>query len=162
MESPTVRTNRDGLTVIKDLGAANTYTNAVEPGDFNWTVPRHAILRILDRTEHATPRRGDAGVVGFGWSVHLRDLGSAVDFTLPDICEQRIGSAWEAARTSTLDGLSDVVAYDVDFSIDGSFVGEADKTLTFDDGSLRGNGAEGGPNAYTVAGESSILAPTFS
>lgn len=161
-ESPVIRTKRDGVISISDSGAANTYTVSVEPGDFTYSAPRHSILRNLDRGEFSTVRRQDAQPVTFGWSVHMRDIGSAADFTLPDICEQRAGSAWMTAATSTLDGASDAETYDTAYTMDGATFGESDKTLTFPDGSLRGSFSEGDPTSYSVTGEASILAPTFS
>ncbi len=161
-ESPYIRTKRDGLISVSDSGAANTYTVSVEPGDFTYAAPGYSILRNLDRGDFSTVRRQDAQPVTFGWSVHLRDIGSLSDFTLPDICEQRAGSAWFVAATSTLDGASDAQTYDSAYTLDGSIFGESDKSLTFPDGSLRGSFTEGDPSSYAVTGEASILAPTFS
>lgn len=159
-ELVTVRTKRDITIVISDSGAANSYTVSVEPGDFNYASPRHTVVRPLDRGEFVTPRKGDAQPTTLGFSVHLRDIGNSTTSALPDICEQRgwAGSNW----TSTLSTSSDVFAVDVAVTYDGTAAGEADRTLTFGDMSLRGSYSDGDPSAYTVSGEASILVPTLS
>lgn len=159
-ESTAVRTKRDLVLVISDLAAAHSYTVAYEPGDFTWSAPGYSTVRILDRGEHVTPRRGDAQPCTLGFSTWLRDVGSATYATLPDICQNTnyVASTW----SGTLSATSDEVAFNVAATFDGTFTGEADKTLTFSSMSLRGSGSDGDPSTYSVTGEGSILAPTLS
>lgn len=164
-ESTVVRTKRDGLIVISDSGAANSYTVSCEPGDFTYSAPGYSTLRLLDRGEHKTPRRSDAQVCTLGFSVLLTDIGdpTAVYATLPDICEeQRAGTFVAGNWTSTFGTTSDEFGVDVTYTVDGSAFGEADKDLLFDDVTLKGSMAEGDPSSYSCTGEASILAPVLS
>ena len=164
-ESQVPRTKRDGLITVSDAGGANEWTAPCDVGDFNYASPGHSILRILKRGEHATPRRQDAQVTSLGFSITLTDIGDPTNTyaTLPDICErEREGTFVNSTWTSTFGDTSDVFGTDVNYTIDGSAFGEADKDLLFDDMSLRGNFAEGDPSTYSCTGEASILAPVIS
>lgn len=157
-ESTVIRTKRDGVIVISDNGGVNTYTVAYEPGNFNYSAPMHGILQPLDRGELVNPRRQDAQPVTGGFGVHLRDIGSGADITLPDICEWR--GWWGSNAVSTLNNSSDLNTVDLAWTVDGSVAGESDKTATFAKTALRGGAQEGDPNAYNCTFQSSILKPT--
>jgi len=156
-ESTVAHTKRDLVLTFIDKAAAHSYVVANEPGDFAYAAPGYGTTRILDRGEHATPRRGDAQACTTSFSAYYKDAGSATYATLPDICQNTnyVGSTW----TSTLDGVSDEITFDLAVTIDGTYAGEADKTLTFDDMSFRGSMSDGDPSTYAVTGAASILAP---
>lgn len=162
--SLSARTKRDGSIAVADSGAAHSLTQACEPGDFNFSAPGYAIERYLDRTEHKAPRLGDAQVTTLGWSVIVTTFYSATEATMPDVCEYyaRTNSYVNDNWTSTLDGTSDVFTVDLTYTIDGTYVGEADVTLLFPDVSLTGSFSEGAPSTYTITGEASIIGPTVS
>ena len=160
-EAATVKNKRDGL--IQVVRTAATYTVSIEPGDFSYGGGQYSWWFGLDRGDHVTPRRLDAQLCTFGWSVWLRDLGSTAHSTLPDICEEvsRSGSWWASNTTSTLSATSDVLSSDVVFTLDGSAVGDPDSTLTWDDAQLRGAFAEGDADTYTVTGQCAINGPAL-
>ena len=153
-------TKRDATIVVSDNGGTNSITIGCEPGDLAYSAPRHSILRPLDRGEHKTPRRQDAQPVTISWTINPENMGSAAASNIVSVCEQRdwVASNW----TSTLTGTSDVFAVDVAVTFDRSWAGESDETLTFDDVSLRGSYSDGDPSSYSITGEASILAPSFS
>lgn len=161
-ESTAVRGKRDGVISMQSSGAAESYTTSREPGDFTYSAPGYAVIRTLDRGEFSTVRRTDAQPITGAFSVNLTDIGDPTTTftTLPDICEQRgyVPGNW----TSTFGNASDEFAVDLLFLIDGTAFGEADKTLTFGDTSVRGSMAEGDTNTYSVTFELSALAPTLS
>jgi hypothetical protein len=160
-EAQMVRNKRDGLIQIRRT--ASTYTVAVEAGNLTYKAGGYSTWWGLDRGEHMTPRKLDAQRTTLGFSVYLRDLGSAAHATLPDICEEdsRATSWWALNTVSTLT-TSDQKASDVLFVEDGGAVGEPDVTLTFDDVVLAGQFAEGDVNTYSVTGEAAIVGPTRS
>lgn len=159
-EANIVRNKRDGVILIRR--PEHTYTVKGDPGDFAYEAGGYSTWRGLSRGDHLTPRKLDAQVTTLSWSALLMDLGSTEHATLPDICEEhsRPNSWWAQNTNSTLAGVSDELTSDVLFIEDGSAVGEPDVTLTFPDVSLRGSGAEGDENTYSVTGEASIVGPT--
>jgi len=162
--STSARTKRDGSVAVSDSGAANTLTQACEPGDFTYTPGGYATERYMDRTEHKTPRKGDAQVTTLGWSAIVTTMYSTTEATMPDVCEywNRTNSYVNDNWTSTLDGSSDVFSVDVTYGIDGTYVGEADVTILFNDVSLTGSFSEGAPSTYSITGEASIIGPVVS
>ena len=163
-ESTVPRTLRDGVIVISDSGAANTYTVAIEPGDFAYEAPVHDLVIIRDRSALHAFRKGDDQPVTTSFSVHYRDPGdtAAAYATLPDIVEQYAGAHVTSNWTSTLGNASDVKTWSLAYTIDGSAFGEADKTLTFNHGYFQGSYSEGSPSTYSVSGQHLITKPTLS
>ena len=160
-ESQIPRTKHDVAWLITDNGGVNRYAGGRQPGDLNYSAPGYGIVDILDHGTPAAVRLGDGQVVTFGFSVHLTDVGSGNNsyFTLPDICEGR--GYWGTVAVSTLDGESDVDAYDLAVTIDGGKFGEDDKTMTFPDAILRGSAEFGASAVYKVTGRcATALAPT--
>lgn len=154
-ESTAVRTKRDLVIVIQDDGAAHTpYTVTKEVGDFSYEAPLYDLLRIRDAGELDQARKGDDQPVTVSWTQHLRDIGhvSGNYATIVDITEEKgyVGSTW----TSTQANLSDVKAWDQIVTVDGTFAGEADKSMTFADMVFRGSKSFGYPAQIAVTGES--------
>ncbi|MCP4962783.1 MAG: hypothetical protein GY925_26385 [Actinomycetia bacterium] len=147
--STIVKTKHDILTVISDSGAANSFTQQKEPGDFNYDAPRFDLTVIRDNGELDQTRRGDESPCTGGYTANVREMGSATYATLPDICEWRgyVAANW----TSTKSTSSDVETVDVAHTIDGSQFGETDRTLTFDDAHLKGKYQAGDPSTYQVS-----------
>jgi hypothetical protein len=166
-ESTVVRVKRDGQILHSDSGAARTYTNAYEPGDFKLDVPAEAVNLFLDRGQiGSTPsiRYGDEQPMTFGYSSYLRDLGDTANAytTLPDILFRYTGRYVATAWTSTMGTSSDVFTVTTQLTLDGSPFGEADKTLTLPYSSVRGSIQEGDPSSVNVTGTSYAPRPTLS
>lgn len=161
-ESPVPRSKRDLLITVTDDGAGNTYTVSKEPGDFTYDAPLYDLVLLRDNGVLFGARKGDDQPVTWGWSIHMRDAGSSTDATLPDIAEER--GWWSSNATSTTNQESDVPTYDTNVTIDGSAFGEADQTMVFADGVLRGSGTLGAyPANYAVQGTSvTATKPTVS
>lgn len=160
-ESTVVHTNRDGL--VKFVRGAESYTVAIEPGDFQYAPGGYETVWVMDRDEHGTPRKGAAGRTTFQFSAYHRDATSTTFYTLPDICEEesRSTSYWATNTTSTLTN-SDQKTSDVVYVLDGSAKGSPDATFTFDDSVVKGSFAEGKPSTYNVTGEAAIVGPAMS
>lgn len=166
-ESTIIRTKRDGQWLIADSGAAHTYTVAYEPGDGQYTVPDYAVNLFLDRgIIGSTPsiRQGDEAPMTLGFSAYLRDLGDTANSysTLLDIAHRYAGRYVESNWTSTLGTNSDVFTVTINLTLDGSFCGEADKTISFPFCVVRANVKEGDPNTVDVSATSYAVRPTLS
>jgi hypothetical protein len=159
-EAQTVGTLKDGF--IQIVRPEHTYDVSNEPGDLTWESGLAEAVWVDDRDEQATPRLGKAGRTKVAFSVNLRDPGSEDHATLPDICEEvaRPDAWWAQNTTSTLAAVSDLPTSDVVYTFDGSAKGDPDKTYTFPDMYLKGKGAEGRPNTYSVTSEGTCKGPT--
>lgn len=166
-ESTIIRVKRDGQILLADSGAAHTYTVAYEPGDFNYAVPDYTIVNMLDRGEIGTTpsiRIGDEQPMTGGFSAYMRDLGDTANAyaTLLDIAHRYLTRYVTTNWVSTMGSSSDVFTITIQLTIDGSFCGEADKTLSFPFCVFRANGAEGDPNTVACTFTSYAVRPTLS
>lgn len=171
-ESTAVRTKRDLVITHSDSGAAESYTVAYEPGDFTLDVPGQAVSLFLDRGVindaggRPSLRYGDQQPMTFSYSAYLRDVGDTAGTggyaTLFDLASPFDSGVVETDWTSTLSGYSDVFTLDTAILVDGTFVGEADKTLTLPYCSIRASLGDGDPSTVSVTGTSHALRPTLS
>lgn len=166
-ESTPVRVKRDIQIIFYDSGAVRSYTVAWEPGDFNYAVPDYTVVNPLDRGElTATPqlRKGDDQPITGGFSVHFRDPGDTANAyaTMQDLAHRFSGRYVDANWASTHGSNGDVPTVTMSVTIDGTFAGEADKTLTFPFVVLRANYADGDPCTLQVTFTSYALKPTLS
>ena len=169
-ESTRIKTKRHGQIVVHDLGAAHSYTQTCEVGDFSGDVPRETINLYLDRGSMSgcggVPqiRLGDDQPCTFGWSAYMRDLGDTAGAydTLMDLLFRYTGGTFDSVWVSTLGTDSDVKTVTVTYTVDGAAFGEADKTLTYEYSVLRGGFAEGDPSTITASGTSYTVAPALS
>jgi hypothetical protein len=166
-ESTVVRVKRDGIITRSDSGAAHTYVHAYEPGDFAFNVPNHTVNLFLDRGEiGSTPsiRKGDDQPMTLTFSCYLRDiadLGATKTYTTPLDLSYRFASGYAATNwVSTLGSASDVPTETIQWTCDGSFCGEADKTLSFAYCFTTANGTEGDPTSVSISATSYALIPT--
>jgi hypothetical protein len=160
-ESTVPRTKRDGQIVITD--SVRTYTINKEVGDFQWDSPNEAVTAFLDRGQFgSTPdlRLGDDQASTFSFSAYLRDLFSTTYTTLWDLCNKTAGSYVATTWASTLGTASDVTTWTVQYTVDGSPFGEADKTITFAFSVLRASIAESDQSTVSVTGTSYLARPT--
>lgn len=160
-ESLVPRTKRDGQIVITD--GTRTYTVNKEVGDFSWDSPNETVTAFLDRGAFgSTPdlRLGDDQASTFSFSAYLRDLFSTTYTTLSDLCNLTAGSYVATTWTSTLGSASDVRTLTVQYTIDGSPFGEADKTITFAFSTIRASNAESDQSTISVSGTSYLARPT--
>lgn len=167
VESVVVRVKRDGQILISDSGAAHTYVVAYEPGDFSYNVADYTVNTFLDRGEiGATPsiRIGDEAEMSGAFSAFLRDLGDTANTyaTLLDVAHRYVGRYVASQWASTMGTASDVFTVTIQFTIDGSPFGEADKTVTFPFCVLRANMAEGDPNKVAASFTSKAVRPLLS
>jgi hypothetical protein len=152
-ESAAVRTLRDLVWTIQDAGAAHTYAPTVVQGDFAYSAPLYDLVRIRDAGDLYHVRKGDSQPVTLSFSAILTDIGkTATEATLPDICEERGWANSNWVNTSANE--TDVKTYNLILTYDGTFAGEADRTLTFPDMVFRGSFTGGYPNTYAVTAES--------
>ena len=166
-ESTVVRVKRDGIITRSSLGAAYTYVVAYEPGDLSMNVAGHTVNLFLDRGEIGTVpsiRKGDDQPMTLSWSCYLRDvadMNATKTYTTPLDLTWRFTSGYAATNwSSTLGSSSDVVTETIAWTVDGSFAGEADKTLTFPYCYVTANLAEGDPDHVTQSATSYALNPT--
>lgn len=162
-ESAYVHNNKDRTISLSDNGGANSYTISREVGDFSDQRPGYATEWLKDRGEHDVPRRGEAQNLTLSFTAFEKDVGNSSAATLIDICNSPwtnyVGSNW----TSTLTGTSDVEATDLATVVDGTWKGEADKTLTYSDVVVRAGVSEASSgNTIPVTGEAAIHSPTLS
>ena len=165
-ESVVLRNKRDGQILLADSGASHTYTVAYEPGDFNYAVPDTVVTLTLDRgTIGTTPsiRYADEQPMTGGFSAYLRDLGDTANAyaTLVDIAHRYVSRYVAANWTSTMGSSSDVFTITIQLTIDGSFAGEADKTVTFPFCNFMANVTEGDPNTVACTFTSFAVRPTL-
>lgn len=170
-ESLVVRTKRDIIWTITDLGAAHTYTGAYEPGDVSITVPGWATLHFLDRGELSTSgtdggqpsiRKGDDQPMTVSVSVHQRDVGSTSYTTFMDLCWRYVGGYVRSNWLSTMGSSSDETTWTFAMTVDGTAFGESDKTVTLPYCPFRGNYADGDPNTFSATATSFAVVPTLS
>jgi|SRR3990167_3433292 len=162
-EGTGVRSKRDGQIAL--IFAAVTYTVSLDPGDFTFTVPDAEVNLFLDRgVIGATPaiRLGNEAPVTGSFSAYLRDVGypDATNATLPDAVF-RFAGAYAVANMATTHSTSDVVTCTLTYTIDGSAVGETDRTLSFAFTVLRGSVAEGDPSVFSATYTAYIVRPTL-
>jgi len=160
-ESLVPRTKRDGQVVITD--GTRTYTINKEVGDFSWDSPNETVNAFLDRGAYgSTPdlRLGDDQPSTFSFSAYLRDMFSTTYATLSDLCNKTAGSYVATTWASTLGSASDVTTWTVQYTVDGSPFGEADKTITFAYSVLRASTSESDQSTVSVSGTSHLARPT--
>ena len=159
-ESAYAHTKKDVVITLSDNGGAHTYTPSKEVGDLSVSVGGYATIWMLDRGEHMKPRRGDAQNITISFTAHEKDVGNTTAATLVDCCEpfkNYVDSNW----TSVLTGVSDVDAVDFAYTMDGTWKGEADKTLTTEDMVLHYSRADGDPNSVSISGEAAQTGMTL-
>jgi hypothetical protein len=155
-ESTLVRTKRDVQMLIYDLGAVHTYTPAWQPGDLSWAGGEYEIVSSLDKGDFtATPslRKGNELPLTGSFTVYLRDVGDTANAytTMLELCSPYTGRYVAANWVSTLGANADVFTVSFAITIDGSFAGEADKTLTATFVVLRLGGVQSGdPSTQAV------------
>lgn len=165
-ESTGIHNKRDGVIAFADSGA-QTYTVAYEPGDFSLEIPSTTVGLYLDRgVIGSTPsiRLEDDQPMTLSFSAYLRDVGDTADTyaTLGDVARPKSGRYVDSNWTSTLTN-SDVTTWTTTYTIDGTFKGEADKTLTFPYCWFTSYSvAEGTPSTESVSLTSYALLPTLS
>lgn len=167
-ESSVVRNKRDGI--ITASAGAYTYVWAYEPGDLKIDGGRYTVSHYLDRGElTAVPsiRKGDDQPITLTWSCYLRDIADLTateTYTTPLDLSYRFASGYaETNWTSTLSGYSDVETVTLDWTVDGSMVGESDKTMSFPYCFLAPPSvAEGDPTTITHTATSYVTRPTVS
>lgn len=165
-QSTAVRNKRDGQILISDSGAAHTETVAYEAGDLAWTIPGVSVSHYLDRGElGSTPslRNVDDQPMTLSFSVYFRDPGDTANAysTLTDIAVRFASRYVETAWVSTLGTASDTFTVTIAWTVDGTFAGEADKTLSFPYCVFRVNMKEGDPNTLECTATSFALKPTL-
>jgi hypothetical protein len=155
-ESTLVRVKRDVQMLLSDLGAAHTYTPNWMPGDLSWAGGEFEVVSSLNLGDFgATPslRKGNEQPFTGSFSVFLRDVGDTSNAyaTMLELCSP-VASRYVAANwISTLGASADVFTVTLTVTIDGSFAGEADKSLTFTFVVLRLGGVQmGDPSTQTV------------
>jgi hypothetical protein len=163
-ESTVIRVKRDGQILLADNGAGHTYTIVREPGDFAYTVPDYTIVNVLDRGVIGTIpmiRIGDEQPMTGSFSAYLSDLGDTAGtyVTLMDIAHRYASKYVETNWVSTMGANSDVFTISIQYTIDGSPFGEADKTITFPFCVFRANATEGDPNKVAATFTSYAVRP---
>lgn len=164
-ESTGIHNKRD-FTIGHNDGS-ETYTVAYEPGDFTLAIPRETVSHYLDRGVLGTTpsvRLVDDQPMTFSYTANLRDLGDTAGtyVSLQDLLVRYSGGYVENNWTSTLT-VSDEFLVNTTVQADGTWKGEADKTLTLPYSSLRGGGfSDGDPATIPVTGTSFALRPTLS
>lgn len=165
-ESPIVRTKRDGIITITD--GTRTYVVAYEPGNFSVDFPLEEVLNFLDRGVIGTTpslRLGDDKPMTGAFSSYLRDImdtaGSPTYTTLMDLAVVPTGRYVASNWTSTLGSSSDVKTWTIQFTIDGTFAGESDKTMSLTFVVLRAKMSEGDPDMVEISFTSYQVRPTF-
>lgn len=167
-ESTYVRVKRDGQILLADSGAAHTYPVAYEPGDFGYTVADYAVNHFLDRGILGTTpsiRGGDEAPMTGSFSAYLRDLGDvsgAAYASLLDVCHRYLTKYVASTWVSTMGAAHEVMTITISLTIDGTFAGEADKTVTFPFSVLRASVKEGDPNTINATFTSFAARPTLS
>jgi hypothetical protein len=155
-ESEKVRTKRDVQMIFSDLGGAHTYTPAWMPGDLSISGGEYEVISSLDRGQFgATPslRPGDEQPLSGSFSVYQRDVGDTANgyATMNELCAPIAGRYVATTWVSTLGASADVFTVTMTVTIDGSFAGEADKSLIFTYVVLRNGGIQvGDPNTQTI------------
>jgi len=157
-EQTIIHTKRDGILTISDDGDTNTYTVAYEAGDLSVTRPGSAEILILDRGvigSIPSLRAGDEAPITFTFTAYLREVSNDTEAVLTDISEPW-GGYVAANWVSTLAG-SDKKTVTVRYTIDGSALGIADKTIRFDYCVLKASFSEGDPSSVSISGTSHQL-----
>jgi hypothetical protein len=155
-ESDKVRTKRDVQMLISDLGGSHTYTPAWMPGDLSWAGGEYEVISTLDKGDFtSTPslRKGNEQPLTGAFSVFLRDVGDTANAyaTMAELCAPITGRYVATTWVSTLGATADVFTVTLTVTIDGSFAGEADKSLTFTYVVLRSGGTQtGDPSTQTI------------
>ena len=160
-EASTVRTKQDGILTITN--GSFTYTVSAEAGDLSVSIPGFNVTAPLDRGRMtSTPiiRRGDDQPMSGSFSIYLRDTPNATDLTLLDLAMELSGTV-AAGYTGTTSN-SDVKTWTLSYTIDGTWNGEADRTITLPNSVLRCDIAEGDPTTGTINFTSYQPFPTFS
>lgn len=160
-ESTVVRNKRDGQIVITD--GTRTYTIDKEAGDFSVTVPDTTVSLYLDRGSiGATPsiRLVDDQPITGSFTAYQRDLPNGSYATLADLAWILSGKYVATNWTSTMGTNSDVPTWTIQYTVDGTAFGEADKTMTFAYCRITCNLAEGDPNTLSVSFTSYQNKPT--
>jgi hypothetical protein len=155
-ESTYIRTKRDVQMLIYDLGAVHTYTPNWMPGDLSWAGGEYEVVSSLNLGDFgSTPslRKGNEQPLTGSLTVYLRDVGDTANAyaTMLEICAPYTGRHVAANWIPTLGASADVLTLTLAVTIDGSFAGEADKTLTFTFVVFRLGGVQtGDPSTQTV------------
>lgn len=160
-ESTVVRNKRDGQILITD--GTRTYTIDKEVGDFALNVPDTTVSLYLDRGSiGSTPsiRNVDDQPITGSFTAYQRDLPNGSYATLTDIAWAISGKYVNSNWTSTMGTNSDVFTVTIQYTIDGTAFGEADKTITLAYCKVVCNFAEGDPNTLSVSFTSYQLKPT--
>jgi hypothetical protein len=162
-ESIVVRNKRDGQILITD--GTKSYTIDKETGDFSFDVPLETVSLYLDRGAIGTTpsiRNVDDQPITGSFTVHHRDLPQTGYTTLADLCLVLTGQYVAGNWSSTIGTSSDTRTFTIQYTVDGTAFGEADRTLTFAFCVLRASFAEGDPNTLSVSFTSYQLRPTVS
>ena len=167
-ESLILRTLRDTQIQLADSGAAHSYVITKEPGDMQYSVPDYTIVTALDRGDiGAIPdlRKGDEQPMSGSFSAYLRDLGDTANSyaSALEIAHRYVGRFVESNWVSTMGTSSDVFTITINVTIDGSFCGEADKTVSFPYSVFRApTVADGAPSKVSFSFISHAVRPTLS
>lgn len=164
-ERSVVITKHDINVTLLALAGLPSYDLEIVPGDFSYTAPGWSRVQIYDNGTPVQARKGQAEPASIALTAHLRDVGGDADaYTLLDILhwDDRAGTAWDNAATSTADGESDLKTVDVAVTVDGAKFGLADKTLLFEKVTLRpGQVAFGDAGTVPITGQCiSAIVPT--
>lgn len=143
----TISVERDGVIVLSDDGALNTYTIAYEPGDLTINVP-----------DTNGDQLHDDAPMGLSFSAYLRNVQGANFATLLDIAHRYAGGHVASEWVSTTAGDVFTVTCSVIFS--GAELGEADEQLDFPFCVVRASLSEGDPNTVNVTITSYATKPT--
>ena len=155
-ESEKLRTKRDVQMLLADLGAVHTYTPAWMPGDLSLAGGEYEVISTLDKGDFtATPslRKGNEQALTGSYTVYQRDVGDLANSyaTMNELCAPIAGRYVATNWVSTLGANADVFTVTLTVTIDGSFAGEADKSLTFTYVVLRSGGVQtGDPSTQTI------------
>lgn len=155
-ESEKVRVSRDVQMLLSDSGGVHTYAPAWLPGDLSWSGGEYEVISTLNNGDFgSTPslRKGNEQALTGAFSVYLRDLGDTANAyaTMNELCAPISGRYVATTWVSTLGASADVFTVTLTVTIDGSFAGEADKSLTFTYVVLRSGGTQiGNPSTQTV------------
>jgi hypothetical protein len=161
-ESLIVKTKRDGVLVLKDNAAVNTYTVAFEAGDLNLSIPGPSVISPLDRGSLGSPpslRYSDDAPITGSFTAYLRDLGDAAFATLSEIITQtgHVASTW----VSTMGATGEVFTLDLEWTIEGTNHGDAsDHVLTLPFCVVTGSLSEGDPDQISISFTSYSVYPS--
>lgn len=158
-EQTPIHTKRDGIITISDDGDVHEYVIAFEAGDFSVTPGIEAKTLILDRgVIGAVPsvRLGDQTPTTFSFTAYLRELSNDSEAVLRDIVNWTgfVGTDWVSTHPA-----SDVKMVTIRYTIDGSALGLADKTMRLDYCVLEEAFAESDNSTISISGTSFQLKP---